>query len=349
MINIYNSLLSSKAIRETVFEKYKNSLENQSDLIQNEMLSFYIESYSNKILNSAPQMYKVYTIPKRSHGHRVIAHPSKKLKVYQSELSSILSEILPIHKSAFAYRKKISITDNARVHQNSEYLLKMDFVNFFNSITPYLLFNEFEKNNLKISDQDKELLKQLLFWSPSKKNGSDWGPEEANRKKLVLSVGAPSSPIISNFIMYRFDTLMDEICTLNKVNYSRYADDIFFSTNEKGLLFKFPDMIKFLISDLWGTDIVVNEAKTIFSSKAHNRFITGITLANDNTLSLGRKRKRYISSLVHKFSLGLLEDEKIKHLQGLLSFASHVESEFIKRLDKKYSSDVLSKIKYIGK
>ena len=345
MVNIYNSLIFSNSIQEAVFEKNKSSLESQPDQIKSDMLSYYVDIDLKKIIKSAPQMYKVYTIPKRSHGYRVIAHPAKLLKVYQSSLSHILSGILPVHKSAFAYKKKISITDNARVHQNSKYLLKMDCVNFFNSITPLLLFNELKLNDFELSEQDKNILKQLLFWSPSKTNGSNWSADLVYNRKLVLSVGAPSSPLVSNFIMYRFDTLIHDICTLNKVKYSRYADDLFFSTNEKNILFKFPAMINSLLVDIFGSDITINETKTKFSSKAHNRFITGITLANDDSISLGRKRKRYISSLVHKFALGLLMDEEIRHLQGLLSFASHVEPNFICRLEKKYSVSVLSKIK----
>ena len=90
---------------------------------------------------SAPKMYKVYSIPKRTSGKRVIAQPAKRLKDYQRALISLLEQILPVHKSAFAYRKNLSVKENAMQHQNSSYLLKMDFQNFFYSITPDLFFS----------------------------------------------------------------------------------------------------------------------------------------------------------------------------------------------------------------
>src|SRR5690554_3187865 len=78
----------------------------------------------------APHHYKIYTIPKRSVGHRVIAHPSQKLKSFQRTLNQILADILPVHEAAYAYRKNRGIKDNARRHLKNPYLLKMDFKNY---------------------------------------------------------------------------------------------------------------------------------------------------------------------------------------------------------------------------
>lgn len=285
-------------------------------------------------LRMAPKMYKVYSIPKRTHGHRIIAHPAKFLKKCQRVLNDVLVDLLPINKAAFAYIKNISIRDNAELHKNSKYLLKMDFSDFFNSITPELLFSVFESKSMKLEEEDKFFLQQLLFWSPSKEDEG----------KLVLSVGAPSSPLISNFIMTKFDELIGKICEEKMITYSRYADDIFFSTNEKNSLFDLPKMIRALLKGLFGNQVTINESKTIFSSKAHNRYITGITITNDGDISLGRKRKRYISSLVHKFQLKVLDQETILKLQGLLSFAKSIEINFIIRLEKKYSYKTLNDI-----
>ena len=188
---------------------------------------------------------------------------------------------------------------------------------------------------IKLTKTDKEILQQLLFWKPSKKDDS---------KKLILSVGAPSSPLISNFIMYKFDQATHAICAAKDVQYTRYADDIFFSTRRKNVLFEIPTLIVSLLKQLFGHNIAINEAKTAFSSKRHNRHVTGVTLTNDDQLSLGRKRKRVISSLVHKFTLNILDEEDIAHLKGLLSFARSIEPNFITRLEKKYTTNTLKTI-----
>ena len=190
-----------------------------------------------------------------------------------------------------------------------------------------------EKSGLEISDNDRKYLSSLLFWKPIRK-----GP-------LVLSVGAPSSPLISNFVMCEFDRQLLIECQRLGVTYTRYADDLTFSTNKKNLLFSIPAIVeKLLLSETQGL-VTINKEKTIFSSKAHNRHVTGVTLSNQNKLSLGRHKKRLISSMIHKFSHNQLDHKEIMHLHGLLSHASHIEPVFLVRMEKKYGSKVINNIK----
>jgi RNA-directed DNA polymerase len=283
---------------------------------------------------TAPKMYKVYTIPKRTSGRRVIAHPSKELKAIQKTLITLLSERFITHPNSFAYKHGFSIKDNAKQHLNTKYLLKMDFSDFFNSITFELLNYSCVENNVIFSNSELQLLEQLLFWNKTKTiNGN-----------LVLSVGAPSSPLISNFVMYKFDVVVSEYCNNNNINYSRYADDITFSTNEKNKLFEVPRTIKNTLEKYYLNKITLNNIKTVFSSKAHNRHITGVTLTNDNKLSIGRDRKRLISALIHKYIINVIKKDDISYLQGLLSFAIHIEPDFRTRMSKKYNVSVIDEI-----
>ncbi len=282
----------------------------------------------------SPNKYKVYTIPKRTSGQRLIAHPSKELKYVQRELVKILSSTFKSHETAFAYKKDVSIKDNAEQHLNTKYLLKMDFSDFFNSISPELLFNTCDRQNIHWSDAEKRLLESLLFWNKTKSfNG-----------KLVLSVGAPSSPLVSNFVLYDFDHQISKLCKENKINYSRYADDITFSTNRKGLLFGIPKLVKALLRETYNNQITVNDLKTVFSSKGHNRHVTGVTISSENKLSLGRARKRMISSLIHKFKIQAISQDDSFYLQGLLAFSISIEPSFIERMKVKYTENVIYNI-----
>jgi len=284
---------------------------------------------------NAPKRYKVYSIPKRRGGLRTIAHPSKSLKVYQRALKSILEERLRIHRCAFAYVKDSSIKKNAEAHKKNRYLLKMDFEDFFNSITPDLFFRCLEKTGFTFSGAEKEVLRKVLFWNPSKKKLG----------KLVLSVGAPSSPVVSNAVMYTFDDSISKYCDERSIVYTRYADDITFSTNRRDALFEVPKFVYGVLErELFGR-IRIKLSKTVFSSKAHNRHVTGITITNEGRLSLGRDRKRYIKSLIHKFKMGELAQEDISHLKGLYTFACHIEADFECRMSSKYGVDTIIKIK----
>ncbi|MGU5617682.1 retron St85 family RNA-directed DNA polymerase [Aeromonas caviae] len=300
-----------------------------------EQLASALEKTNSEVVDfiiDAPKKYKVYTIPKRTVGHRVIAQPSQELKVYQKKYI----ELNPFrtHEAAMAYRKGLGIKNNAQKHQGNCYLLKMDLEDFFNSITTTIFWKEWCAFYPQPGEADKIILERLLFWAPNKKIDG----------KLILSIGAPSSPSLSNFIMYRFDEVMLGYCSSVDVEYSRYADDLTFSSNEKNVLFELPGIVHKILMSMFDGELRVKQRKTVFSSKAHNRHVTGITINNCNNISLGRKRKRYIKHLVHQYVLNNLSRDKVSHLQGLLAFANHIEPDFIVSLNKKYMPIMISNI-----
>lgn len=283
-----------------------------------------------RLANVAPKKYKVYTIPKRQSGFRLIAQPTSEIKRIQREIVRVLSPKLVVHDSAKAYKNSIGIKDNAKVHMANPYLLKMDFQNFFNKIKPAIFFEKLERQGLILSIADKMFLEGMLFWKPGKKRSIT----------LVLSVGAPSSPFISNFIMYDFDTFIHNWCFNKNIAYTRYADDITFSTAVKDTLFEVPKLIRNALQ-VYARGISINESKTVFTSRAHNRHVTGVTLTVDGELSLGRQKKRMISSLLHKYMLGILPDDDVRSLRGLVGHAVYIEPKFIERMKVKYGSAVI--------
>lgn len=282
-------------------------------------------------LRKAPSKYKIYTIPKRKGGTRVIAQPAKETKILQKFVIDELYSNFPIHNAAMAYRKKHNIKMNASVHVGQEYLLSMDFENFFHSITPALFWEVYERLiKQPLSPCEKRNYQDLFFWRPKKQS-----------EKLLLSIGAPSSPFISNFIMYEFDCFIYNYCETIGVKYTRYADDLSFSTNQKGILFQIPKVVSVTLNELYKNRININLNKTSFSSKAHNRHVTGITLTNEQKLSIGRSKKRYIKHLVYKLTLDELSIEDKNYLCGFLNYVNFVEPDFIASLERKYSKEVI--------
>ncbi|MFM5736570.1 retron St85 family RNA-directed DNA polymerase [Aeromonas hydrophila] len=278
---------------------------------------------------TAPHRYKKYEIPKRSgHGTRTIAHPSKQLKFIQRLVISQLENVASSHKAAVAYIKGLSIKDNAILHAKNSFLLKMDFRDFFHSITPELMFQTYEQLGVSFSIKDREFLSNILFYKLRKNS------------HLRLSIGAPSSPFISNIVMHHFDSSMSNYCSENDIIYTRYADDLTFSSNTKGILFPVPDEVRLRLDSTGYGSILINTEKTIFTSKKHNRHVTGITISNDSTPSIGRQRKRNLSAAIHRFSLEKMTEKEIEKLKGDLSFAFFVEPEFKVRMKQKYGEEI---------
>lgn len=288
-----------------------------------------------KYFNNAPTTYKCYLIPKKSGGHRLIANPPFAIKVVQRELINILKNRIQVSDSAYAYVEGKGIKANALEHKNSNFFLKMDLVSYFNSIDDGLLSRLIKASFTDISMEEINLLNNLLLWE----KGS----------KLCLSVGAPSSPFISNAIMYDFDNELKNECMKKKITFTRYADDLTFSTNKKNQLFQIPHIVEKLLEKHFSTKLTVNHKKTKFSSKAHNRRVTGITITNQASLSLGREKKRIIRSMVHNYYYGKASVEDILKLQGYLSFSKYIEPTFFNSLKDKYGKDIISMLLRVRK
>ena len=284
-----------------------------------------------RLAKSAPHRYKVYQIAKRSGtGMRVISQPAKEVKAVQRWLIAHELAWMPLHPSATAYVSGASIRENARRHLRNRYLLKADFADFFPSIKETDLRAHIQKYAVdRYSPSEVEFLCRMLLWRPS-----------ANAP-LQLCIGAPSSPLLSNSVMYGFDVLLSEQCEQLGVTYTRYADDVALSTNSPGVLESFTVLIRWKLVEIDYPRIRLNEKKTVFTSKRFRRSVTGLVLANQGHVSLGRERKRLISAMVHRFKLDSLSGEERRRLAGLLAFANDVEPLFIQRLASKYSDDVV--------
>lgn len=284
-------------------------------------------------LATAPFRYKKYRIPKRgSEETRLIAQPAKPLKFIQKMALEILKDVLITSEYSMAYRAGVGIRDNALKHASHSYILKMDFKNFFLSITPKLLFSCLNTDGFPLTEKNVKVISGVFFWKLRRNS------------PLRLSIGAPSSPMISNYVMRLFDEKIGEISRNHGVTYTRYADDITFSTNKRNILFAFPEIVKAVLKETTGGSIKVNSAKTVFSSKAHNRHVTGVTLTNQGALSVGRSKKRLIRAQVHQFILGLLGRDETCRLIGHIAFVEHIERGFLLALEKKYGSESMRRL-----
>lgn len=285
-----------------------------------------------RIVRTAPKRYKTYRVPKRSGGERTIAQPARELKDLQYFLMSELLSKLPFHRVATAYRKGLSIRDNAKVHAANNVILKMDFRDFFGSVRPQDFDGLCADNKIELSDGDREFCHKVLFWQERRGGG------------LKLSIGAPSSPMLSNAVMYAFDELVSQMCQRRLIAFSRYADDLTFSSDNFDALFDIQQQIPDLLRNLRYPVVYLNSEKTVLVSKKHRRTVTGLVLTNDGKVSLGRDRKRQIRAGVHTFLNGRLDDQEAEALRGQLAFANSAEPDFVERLRSHYGTAQIDEI-----
>lgn len=280
------------------------------------------------LLPTIQRRYKVYNIKKKNGGMRSIAQPAREVKALQYAIMSGLLKELPVHPHATAYREGVSLVANAAPHVGLTAILKLDFSHFFHSITESDFISYLIENVPNLSGEDVELAGTICFWRP------------ARRAQTILSVGAPSSPQISNALLFDLDESLLALATSIDANYTRYADDITISHPSASQLWELYPRVVDAISKNKRPRLKLNDQKTkLYSPKVH-RGVTGLTLTNDGLVSLGRERKRKIQAATHHFLSGTLEAERLRELGGWLAFAKEVEPAFIQRLQHKYERPV---------
>jgi RNA-directed DNA polymerase len=285
------------------------------------------------ILHNAPSRYKRFTIPKRNGERRPIAQPARELKALQRALITGVLSHLPVHPSAKAYRKGVSIADNAAAHAGNGPILKYDFQNFFPSITSRDWAAYCNHHQFLQEEDDQWISERILFY------------REKGSSTLRLSIGAPSSPLLSNILMYQFDLDISEKIAKDRVTYTRYADDLTFSAARTGYLTVVDGALREVIRKAHWPRLEINEKKTVLATTKYRRQVTGLVLPNDGGISLGRDRKRVIRAAMHHAQNGLLSPEELSQLCGTLAYVHAVEPEFLDRLTLKYGAGLISSIK----
>jgi len=217
------------------------------------------------------------------------------------------------------------------VHSRFNFLLKLDFTDFFPSLRGADVINTLRRNAEALSrvvksESDYETVRLLVC------------------RHGTLTIGAPSSPIISNTVMFEFDRDWAINSEAEGIAYSRYADDICFSTDQRNAL---TDMLVRLRADIARREsprLRLNEDKTVFTSRKRLRLITGLVLTPTKRISVGRARKRKVKSMVFRFTRGLLSDREKVSLRGIVSYIRSVEPSFIDALRQKYGSATMASL-----
>jgi RNA-directed DNA polymerase len=283
------------------------------------------ESAVEGVAHAASHSYKEYSIGKVGGGTRTIFHPSRALKSLQRWLNTAVLSAWPVHPTAMAYRKGKSILDNASAHRHSKYLLRMDFSNFFGSIKD-TDFNQYAASRpgqfALWNADDMAFFKRVAF-----RYGS-------------LTIGAPTSPNIANALCIDLDVQLFDLCDKHQVTYTRYADDLFFSTIRPNVLGPLESEIASVVAALkFPAGLSLNTAKTRHSSKKGARRVTGIVLGSDGQTYIGRDLKRRIRAMLHTYAA--LSPDECERLKGLLGYATGLDPDFKNSLITKYGLTVV--------
>lgn len=262
--------------------------------------------------------YNTLEIPKKNGDTRTICVPNKNLKKVQKKLYNKLSTYYDeiktqnnfTSKISHGFEKNRSIVTNAEVHKNKRYVVNLDLLDFFPSINFGRVRSYFIKNNyFEINDDIATILAQLTCY------------------KGTLPQGASTSPLIANMICNIMDIRILKIAKKYRLDYTRYADDLTFSTNNKYFLNDYDKFLEDIKNIIHRSGFELNSKKTRLLFSNSRQEVTGLVV--NKKISVPKeyyKNTRAMAHSLYKNGYFLIDDEvgTIEQLEGRFSFINQI-------------------------
>lgn len=255
--------------------------------------------------NSLEKHYHTVYLPKSDGSKRKLSVPDLILKLVQKSIADNILIQYPISKYAKAYKPGSSIQKNARPHVGKKKILKLDIEGFFDHIL-YSRVKDTVFYEEKYSESIRILLTMLCYHNDS------------------LPQGAPTSPAITNIIMYDFDETVGAFCNEKNIAYTRYCDDMTFSGD-----FDEKEIINFVKNELFKLGLHLKNRKTAVVPAVKRQCVTGIVVNEKmNITKEYRKKVRQEVYYIRKFGLdghlnktGISDKERyLLSLKGRIAF-----------------------------
>lgn len=243
------------------------------------VLGFYLHRMSN---------YKIFPLKKRGGGTRIISSPVTPLKILQRKLNQVLQAVYGGREPVHGFVPRRTIVTNAKSHLNARLILNFDLKDFFPSIHFGRVKGLFEGTGYGLPEDAALTLAQICCY-----NGS-------------LPAGAPSSPIVANMICGQMDGQLKKFAAGSGATYTRYADDITFSTRydrfHPTIAFRDPDTGKWKLGDalvqiVATSNFKIHPSKTRVQVSGQRQDVTGLVVGKK--LNVKRTVVRQARAMLH--------------------------------------------------
>ena len=264
------------ALRASKLQNKEDLLQLLNDIVKDELGSEHSFSFSLKQLtyycnpNNVRGRYHHFSIPKKSGGQRHISAPSRGLLHILYYVNIMLKAVYQPSDYAMGFVEGRNVVDNASRHIGQNYVFNTDLENFFPSIAQPRVWKRFQLAPFNFNQQIASILAGLCCIREKLEDG---------KFTYILPQGAPTSPLITNAICDKLDRRLSGLAHRFGLHYSRYADDITFSSmhnvyQEDG---KFQTELKRIIED---QSFRMNIGKTRLQKLGQHQEVTGLTVSN---------------------------------------------------------------------
>jgi len=275
------------------------------DLVKELSLSGKLVYWLTK--QDAEGRYKTFYVEKKDGGKRKINAPSVSLKIVQRW---VLENILyKIKASQYSYgfmkenRKGSPLVYCAEKHKNNLYILKLDLKNFYPSIKREKVYYAFA--NIGYNADVSNLLTNICVVDDE------------------LPQGAVTSPYLANLICRKLDLRIAGYCNKRNIVYTRYADDLTFSCDDRELLRKIYGMVKKIVED---EGFCLNQKKTVFMTPKNHKVVLGVTI-NDSLLKAPKEIKKSIRAMIH-YEVATGDYTMNDKIRGYVAYVDSIEKNY---------------------
>ncbi|MCU8266293.1 reverse transcriptase family protein [Vibrio vulnificus] len=314
--------------------------------------------------SSGKDYYRIFAIRKKdTKSKRYICVPSKNLLRVQKYINQFILHNLKSHPSSMAYNKGCKIVDVANVHRQAKWLLKIDIEDFFENISEVDIYKIFVSSGYSklLSFQLARLCTRIVPYQKEhaeKYSHSRWrAHKKYNNKNYNFHVigslpqGAPTSPLLANLVLRELDEKITKIALSYGVSYTRYSDDLTFSSCDT----KFGRkncyrLIREIYDSLYSNGFSPKKSKTKIISPGSRKIVLGL-LVDGNKPKLTKEFKANILRHLHFCNLesvGPVQHAKHQkfdsvigfknHLKGLVSYSLSVDPKFGSKVKSLYES-----------
>lgn len=278
--NIDDLLSLIKKVNKKIYGKYFPEF-GEFESTQKKYLTYYAYHLKSK--------YEVFKIPKKSGGDREIYSPNKGLKKIQKTLNIIFQAIHKPQHSSHGFTTNRSVVTNAKLHVNKNYVYNIDLENFFPSIHQARVWKRLQYPPFNLNGEKIELANLIA-------NLVCYQYERGSRLKNFLPQGAPTSPILSNIICHRLDKKLFNLAREYNVKYTRYADDMTFSSDHN-VYQKESHFLQKLNRIIESENFTLNTKKTRLQKKGYKQEVTGLIV--NEKINVSRKYIKNIRALIY--------------------------------------------------
>ena len=176
--------------------------------------------------------YHYHVVEKRDGQLRLIESPKGLLKSIQRRIADDILLYAPVHAAAHGFCKGRNCQTHALNHVGKNYLFQFDLRHCFHSIHWQNVFQVFRQ--LGYSPAIARYLCALVThraYSNHKLLDRFDRDQRICLRQRHLPQGAPSSPALSNAVLFRLDKRLNGLAHSLRLTYSRYADDLALSGN----------------------------------------------------------------------------------------------------------------------